>query len=192
MFKYFCRSLYSIRLRFRLKFVSSYPSVSYLAEFCVSVQQWISDLSENPSGLRHVTISCSSGFPVFVLQGTGSGPIWRRWPTTVNTAQKKYGDRPLRNSKFYVISVLSPFFVMFYSWPFSNRTWSHCLNFRGCLPFTNLGKNKMPCRYVHQQNDPHVTFWPHGISTQQTVCCNVLLLRHFDPVMFYYCDSSTL
>ncbi len=40
---------------------------------------------------------------------------------------------------------------------------------------------------VHPQND-HATFDLCITITQRSVCLDILLLWHFDPVKFYYCD----
>ncbi len=48
----------------------------------------------------------------------------------------------------------------------------------------------MPWCYVHRQTN-QATFWParYGMSTEHSNHCDNLLLWHFDPVTFYYCDT---
>ncbi len=43
---------------------------------------------------------------------------------------------------------------------------------------------------IHKTTTQH--FDRHETSTQCFVCCDILLLRHFDPVTFDYCDILSL
>jgi hypothetical protein len=59
------------------------------------------------------------------------------------------------------------------------------------VPILDYNIISVPWWIVHLQ----MTTWhldPHKASTQLMDCCDVLLLWHFDLLMFYYCDTLTL
>ncbi len=83
---------------------------------------------------------------------------------------------PFRNFSLLICSSFKSFLVPLFNWPLKQ--------------FSARSK----CRYLdvtstHKPTTLHSD--PHHTSTQHSVHCDNLLLWHFDPLTFYYCDRWT-